>query len=89
MASTTKKLVTGAWVKIADGACTVQSASDRDNYSKAFFDVVIGEAEPADDTDIFIRMALSQHVNFHHDAPVWLRLNSSNADKNQTVVIVE
>lgn len=89
MADTTKQVITGEWVKVADGACTVQSASDRDNYSKALFDVVIGGAKPADDTDVFIRMALSQHINFNHAAPVWLRLNASNADKEQTVIIVK
>ena len=89
MADTTKQVITGAWVKVADGACTVQSASDRNNYSKALFDVVIGGTEPADDTDVFIRMALSQHVNFHHDAPVWLRVNDKDTTKEQTVIIVK
>lgn len=89
MADTTKQVITGAWLKIADGACTVQSASDRDNYSKALFDVVIGGTKPADDTDVFIRMALSQHINFNHSGAVWLRLNATNADKEQTVIIVK
>lgn len=89
MADTTKQVITDAWVKVADGACTVQSASDRNNYSKALFDVVIGGTEPADDTDVFIRMALSQHVNFHHDAPVWLRVNDKDTTKEQTVIIVK
>lgn len=89
MADTTKQVITGEWVKVADGACTVQSASDRNNYSKAFFDVVISAVKPADDTDVFIRMALSQHVNFHHDAPVWLRVNDKDTTKEQTVIIVK
>lgn len=89
MADTTKEVITSAWVKVADGACTVQSASDRDNYSKALFDVVISATKPTDVTDIFIQMSLSQYVNFNHNAPVWLRLNRREAGKSQTIIIIK
>lgn len=89
MINTTKEVITSAWLKIADSACTVQSVSDRDTYSSAFFDVVIGELEPAIDTDIFIRVTFNQHVNFHHDAPVWLRLNVISAGNDQPVIVIK
>lgn len=87
--STTELTITSSWLKVANGACTIQSISDRNVYSKTFFDVVIGESEPPADTNAFIRTTLSQHANFHQAAPVWLRLNASNNDKDQLVAIIK
>ncbi|WP_352309094.1 hypothetical protein [Psychrobacter sp. W2-37-MNA-CIBAN-0211] len=88
-ASTTKTTITDQWLNVSDGACTLQSVIDRDSYSKTFFDVVIGGTEPADDTDAFIRITLSVHANFHQNVPVWLRLNTISAGKDQPVIVIK
>ena len=89
MAETIEVLVTREWVQLAVGQCEVQSVNDRDAYNKTFFDLVVGGVEPASDTDVFMRITLAEHANFHRDAPVWLRLNASNNDKDQLVVIIK
>ncbi|MBE0440622.1 hypothetical protein EI164_00825 [Psychrobacter sp. FME13] len=88
MAETIEVLVTREWVQLAPSQCEVQSVNDRDAYNKTFFDLVVGGAEPASDTDVFMRITLAEHANFHRDAPVWLRLNALNADADQSVVVI-
>lgn len=87
MAETVEVLVTREWVRLAPSQCEVQSVIDRDAYNKTFFDLVVGGVEPASDTDVFMRITLAEHANFHRDAPVWLRLNILNADSDQSVIV--
>lgn len=89
MAKTVEIMVTKDWVQIAPGQCEVQSVGDRDSYYKLLFDLVISDVKPDSDTTAFIRIGLSEHANFHRDAPVWLRLNKANADKDQSVVVIK
>lgn len=89
MAETVEVTITRDWVQIAPGQCEVQSITDRDAYNKVFFDLVVGEAQPASDTSTFMRITLAEHANFHREAPVWLRLNEANADKDQPVVVTK
>lgn len=89
MAETVEVTITRDWVQIAPGQCEVQSSTDRDAYNKTFFDLVVGGTQPASDTTAFMRITLSEHANFHRDAPVWLRLNEANADKDQPVVVTK
>lgn len=87
--TTTQIMITSEWTKIANGQCEVQSVNDRDAFDKTFFDLVVSNTAPSADTDNFLRITLFEHANFHRDAPVWLRLNKVNADKNQPVVIIK
>lgn len=87
--STNKVIVTNHWLKVSDGACILQSVNDRDAYSKTFFDLVIGGLEPTADTDTFVRMRLSEHVNFNQRAPVWLRLNVADSGKDQPIIVIK
>ncbi|WP_440464325.1 hypothetical protein [Psychrobacter sp. ASPA161_6] len=87
MAETVEVLVTREWVRLAPSQCEVQSVNDRDAYNKTFFDLVVGGTKPASDTDVFMRITLAEHANFHRDAPVWLRLNVLNADSDQSVIV--
>lgn len=89
MAETVEVMVTKDWVQIAPGQCEVQSVGDRSSYYKLLFDLSIGDTEPEPDTTAFIRIGLSEHANFHREAPVWLRLNEANADKDQPVVVIK
>lgn len=89
MAETTRVIITEEWLKVADGQCEVQSADDRDAFAKIYFDMVVSDTKPASNTDAFMRITLAEHANFHRESPVWLRLNASNADKEQTVIIVK
>lgn len=89
MTDTTTITITAAWTKISDGQCEVQSINDQKSYDKLLFDLVVGDNEPASDTNAFMRIRLDIHTNFHRPAPVWLRLNSSNADKDQPVVVTK
>lgn len=89
MAETVEVTVTRDWVQIAPGQCEVQSVSDRNSYYKLFFDLVVSDVKPSPDTKAFIRISLSEHANFHRDAPVWLRLNKANADKDQSVIVIK
>lgn len=90
MATVTQEvLITSDWVQVSAGACIVQSVNDREAFDKLFFDLVIGGAKPAGDTTTFLRITLFEHANFYPEAPVWLRLNRKNADKNQPVVVVK
>jgi|GEM_PF-6180134 len=86
---TVEVTITPEWVKVADGACIVQSVNDREAFDKLFFDLVIGGAKPASDTTTFLRITLFEHANFYPEATVWLRLNRKNADKDQPVVVVK
>lgn len=88
MAETVAINITRDWVQLAPSQCEVQSVIDRDAYNKTFFDLVVGGVEPASDTDVFMRITLAKHANFHRDAPVWLRLNVLNADSDQPVVVI-
>lgn len=88
MAETVEVTITRDWVQIAPSQCEVQSIIDRDAYNKTFFDLVVGDVEPASDTSTFMRITLAEHANFHRDAPVWLRLNALNADADQSVVVI-
>ena len=89
MTDTTTLTITAAWTKISDGQCEVQSVNDRTAYDKLWFDLVVSDSEPASDTSAFMRIRLDTHSNFHRPAPVWLRLNSSNAEKDQPVVVTK
>lgn len=87
MAETVAINITRDWVQLAPSQCEVQSVIDRDAYNKTFFDLVVGGAEPASDTDVFMRITLAEHANFHRDAPVWLRLHESNPSADQAVIV--
>lgn len=87
MAETVEVLVTREWVQLAPSQCEVQSVIDRDAYNKTFFDLVVGGTKPASDTDVFMRITLAEHANFHRDAPVWLRLHESNPSADQAVIV--
>lgn len=89
MTDTTTMTITTAWTKISDGQCEVQSVNDRNTYDKLLFDLSIGDTKPSPDTKAFLRIGLSEHANFHREAPVWLRLNAANADKDQPVVVIK
>lgn len=89
MAETVEVTITRDWVQIAPGQCEVQSIADRDAYNKTFFDLVVGDAQPASDTSSFMRITLAEHANFHRNAPVWLRLNKANADTDKPVVVIK
>lgn len=89
MAETVEITITKDWVQIAPSQCEVQSVTDRDAYNKTFFDLVVGEPQPTSDTTAFMRVTLSEHANFYREAPVWLRLNEANADKDQPVVVIK
>ena len=87
--TTTQVMITSEWTKIAEGQCEVQSVNDRDAFNKTFFDLVVSNTAPSADTDTFLRIKLFEHANFHRDAPVWLRLNAANADKDQPVIVIK
>lgn len=89
MTDTTTAIITATWTKISDGQCEVQSVNDRTAYDKLWFDLVVSDNEPASDTDAFMRINLHKHSNFHRAAPVWLRLNKSNAGEDQPVVVTK
>lgn len=89
MVDTVSMVITDQWVKVADGACEVQSVIDRDAFNKTLFDVVVGSSTPAPNTNAFMRIELFEHANFHRNAPVWLRLNAANANKPQSVVVTK
>ena len=87
MAETASVTVTKDWVQIAPAQCEVQSVNDRDAFNKTYFDLVVGGVMPSADTQVFMRVTLSEHANFHRPAPVWLRLNKLNADADQSVIV--
>ena len=87
MVQTVEVVVTDDWVLLAPGQCEVQSVDDRDTYDKLFFDLVVGGSKPASDTNVFMRITLFEHANFHREAPVWLRLNKINASQSQKVIV--
>lgn len=88
MVETVEVMVTKDWVQIASGQCVVQSVGDRSSYYKLLFDLVISDVKPSPDATAFIRIGLSEHANFHREAPIWLRLNEANPDKDQSIVVI-
>lgn len=88
MADTTNITITRNWIKISDVQCLAQSISDRGTYAKTYFDMAIGTVEPASDTEAFYRIQLGEDALFNL-APVWLRLNSANADQDQPIVVTK
>lgn len=89
MATTERVIITKDWVKVSDAQCEVQSVNDRDAYDKIYFDLIVSDTAPSADADIFMRITLSEHANFHRPTPVWLRLNSKNTETDQPVIVIK
>lgn len=89
MAVTVRMMVTTQWQRMSNGQCEMQSVNDRDAFNKLLFDLVIGDEMPSADTDASARITLATYSNFHRPAPVWLRLNAANADKDQPVIVIK
>lgn len=79
MASTTRKSITGSWLKISDGDCTVQSLVYDTN-----FHISVGATTPK--TNEYITLKLTEATTFAYSSPVWCRVADSNAA--QPIIVI-
>ena len=89
MTDTTEITVTKDWVKVADGACTVQSVGDRRAYDKIFFNLIISDTPPTAGSNAFMRITLYEHANFHNETPIWLRLDDPKKNQAEKIVVIK
>ena len=78
MAITAQQVITGNWIKVSDGDCTMQSEA-----SGILFDIAVSPTEPVQGS-LFV--SLDQPTTFAYKTAVWVRLNAKGGISMQCII---
>lgn len=82
MAITVQQAVTGSWVKISEGDCTIQSVK-----AGTLYNISVGTPAP---TEAALALKLDEPTTFAYKSPVWARLNAKgNAGMSSTINVIK
>lgn len=82
MAITAQQVVTGSWVQISGGDCTIQSVK-----AGTLYNISIGTPAP---TEASLTLDLDKPTTFAYKEPVWARLNAKgNASMTSVLNIIK
>lgn len=79
--TTAEQVITGEWVQVSTGDCTMQTAR-----AGVVYDISVGEATPT----VGLALKLDRPITFAYKAPVWVRLNAKgNATVQRSIHIIK